>query len=104
MSKFNEENTATFLEVLLETLNREVNEESVILTQTEALAVLAFYYGRMTALSDVARGELLRVYDKSKEAVQDERNVQYALAIRQALGDETWDENGETEIRLYNKE
>ena len=104
MRKVEEKNTATFLEVLMETLNKEVNEKFVILTQTEALAVLAFYYGRMTALSDVARGELFRVYDKSEEAAQDERNVQYALAIHQVLGEQMWDENGETDIQLCNKE
>lgn len=33
MGKSNKENTAAFLEVLVVTLNRETNEESVILTQ-----------------------------------------------------------------------
>lgn len=58
--------------------------------QPFALAVLGFYYGRSTALNDVASGKLFEAFAKDEDVLRNPKSAQFAVAICNALKNTEW--------------
>lgn len=84
-------NGVTMIDKLLEVLNAVDFDRLMVMEQPYALATLGFFYGRTSALNDVASGKLLEVYADDEEGLYNPRNVQFALAICDALRNAEWD-------------
>lgn len=94
-------NGVTMMDKLLEVLNAVDFDRLMVMEQPYALAALGFFYGRTSALNDIASGKLLEVYADGKEGLYNPRNVQFALAICNVLKNMEWNANPEYLAAFY---
>lgn len=94
-------NGVTMIDKLLEVLNAVEFNHLMVMEQPLMLAVLGFFYGRASALNDVASGKLLEVFAKGEEGLHNPRNVQFALAICDALKKAEWNADPEYLAAFY---